>query len=69
MIATTAEKQKYSAVNGTLGNSGDTMDCKATDADPTHGTSDYAASVGAMSKRKVPALGWELKSRLARTFT
>ncbi|CAO2658630.1 Nn.00g063530.m01.CDS01 [Neocucurbitaria sp. VM-36] len=66
MIATTKEKQKFSAVNGALGayNAGPT--CTATDADPSHGTSDYATSVAAMSKRSVGAWGWETRSRLAR---
>lgn len=66
MIATTAEKQHFSAVNGALGqyNAGST--CKSADADPSHGTSDYAASVAAMAKRSVGAWGWETRSRLAR---
>uniref|UniRef100_L2G4P0 Short-chain dehydrogenase, putative n=1 Tax=Colletotrichum fructicola (strain Nara gc5) TaxID=1213859 RepID=L2G4P0_COLFN len=63
MIATTNEKQKFSAVNGKLGNYNAGATCKATDADPSHGTSDYAESVKAMSKREVEAFGWASKSR------
>lgn len=66
MVATTNDKQHFSAVNGALGtyNSGPT--CKSADADPSHGTSDYAKSVVAMAKRSVGAWGWETRSRLAR---
>ncbi|EXF77884.1 hypothetical protein COL5a_001647 [Colletotrichum fioriniae] len=66
MLATTKEKQKFSSVNGALGtyNSGPT--CKATDADPSHGTGDYAESVAAMSKRDVESWGWSTKSRFVR---
>ena len=66
MIATTKEKQKFSAVNGKLGNNGAKMSCKQADADPSHGTSDYAQSVAAMSKRSVPEWGWESRTRMAR---
>ncbi|KXH33015.1 secreted protein [Colletotrichum simmondsii] len=66
MLATTKEKQKFSSVNGALGtyNSGPT--CTATDADPSHGTGDYAESVAAMSKRDVESWGWSTKSRFVR---
>lgn len=66
MLATTKEKQKFSAVDGALGtyNSGPT--CTATDADPSNGTSDYAESVAAMSKRDVEDWGWSTKSRFVR---
>ncbi|KAJ4365130.1 hypothetical protein N0V83_008748 [Neocucurbitaria cava] len=66
MIATTKEKQHFSAVNGALGayNAGPT--CTSADADPNHGTSDYAASVAAMSKRSVSAWGWETRSRFVK---
>lgn len=53
MIGTTAAKQEYSPVDGSLGKSGETMDCTATDAEPSQGTSDYAESVAMMSKRTV----------------
>jgi hypothetical protein len=47
MVGTTASKTSYSAVDGSLGNSGDTMSCTPADADPDHGTNDYAESVKA----------------------
>ncbi|KAI0592638.1 DUF1996 multi-domain protein [Pyrenophora tritici-repentis] len=62
MVGTTSEKQHFAAVTG----SKKASNCKATDADPSHGTSDYAKSVAVMSKRSVEALGWETRSRLAR---
>ncbi|ROV92431.1 hypothetical protein VPNG_09595 [Cytospora leucostoma] len=51
MVATTKEKYTFSAVDGPNGNDGDGSVCKttATDADPDHGTSDYATSVEEMS--------------------
>lgn len=67
MIATTASKRTFSAVDGALGKSGAKMSCSATDADPNQGTSDYAESVTAMGKRSVPAVGWESRTRLARS--
>jgi hypothetical protein len=66
MVATTASKNKYSAVNGALGNDGEKPTCKSADADPEHGTSDYAESVAAMSKRSVPEMGWTSRNRLMR---
>ncbi|KAK3703258.1 hypothetical protein LTR37_014598 [Vermiconidia calcicola] len=60
-------KDEYLSVNGALGNDGDTMSCGATDADPEHGTGDYAESVEVMSKRSVPAFGWTSRNRLARS--
>jgi hypothetical protein len=67
MVATTESKRDFSPVNGALGGYKDGGNCKATDADPTRGTSDYAESVAAMSKRAVDAAGWKSKSRLARS--
>ena len=66
MVAATSEKQHFAAVNGALGayNAGST--CKAQDAEPQLGTSDYAESVAAMAKRSVGAWGWETRNRLAR---
>ncbi|TDZ18066.1 hypothetical protein Cob_v008828 [Colletotrichum orbiculare MAFF 240422] len=63
MLATTREKQKFSAVDGKLGgyNAGPT--CEAADADPSRGTGDYAESVKAMGKREVETWGWQSKSR------
>ncbi|KAI7543075.1 hypothetical protein KC331_g7603 [Hortaea werneckii] len=66
LVDATSEKHDYISVNGALGNDGDEMSCEATDADPNHGTSDYAESVAAMSKRSVPAFGWNSRNRLAR---
>jgi len=59
MVKTTAEKQKFMAVEGKLKAS----NCKATDAEPKKGTSDYAQSVKAMGKREVSAVGWASRSR------
>lgn len=64
MIATTKEKQHFAAVDGERGKAGDKQTCKQKDADPTHGTSDYASSVKAMSKRSVEAAGWTSRSRM-----
>ncbi|KAF2646782.1 secreted protein [Massarina eburnea CBS 473.64] len=66
MIATTKEKQKFSAVDGALGDNGEKMSCTQADADPSHGTSDYAESVAAMSKRSVAEWGWASRARMAR---
>jgi hypothetical protein len=66
MVATTAEKQHFLPVNGKLGKDGAGSTCKGKDADPSHGTSDYAKSIAAMGKRSVGAWGWETRSRLAR---
>jgi hypothetical protein len=66
MVATTSEKQHFAAVDGKLGKDGAGSTCKSADADPSHGTSDYAKSVSAMAKRSVGAWGWETRSRLAR---
>lgn len=66
LVEATADKYDYASVNGALGDDGDVMACSPQDADPEHGTSDYEASVAAMSKRSVPAAGWESRSRFAR---
>ncbi|CAJ2509784.1 Uu.00g056840.m01.CDS01 [Anthostomella pinea] len=73
MVATTSEKEHFLAVNGDRGNAGDLSTCTQTDADPTHGTSDFAESVALMSsssssKRSVPAVGWTSRNRLARSL-
>jgi hypothetical protein len=65
MLATTNEKQHFSAVDGKLGKAGAKPTCKSTDADPSHGTSDYAQSVAAMSKRSVGGW-WQTRSRMVR---
>ncbi|KAF2685472.1 hypothetical protein K458DRAFT_337614 [Lentithecium fluviatile CBS 122367] len=59
MLKTTVEKQKYISVIG----DGETADCTPADPDPDHGTSDYAESVAAMSKRSVGSWGWKSRSR------
>ncbi|KAK2040429.1 secreted protein [Colletotrichum somersetense] len=66
MVATTRDKMKFSAVNGALGAAGSGPTCKAKDADPSHGTGDYAKSVAAMGKRDVGSWGWTSKSRFVR---
>jgi len=58
VIDTTAEKYDFSGVSGPDGDDGAGSICTttATDADPDHGTSDYAESVAAMassSKRQL----------------
>lgn len=63
MVAATSDKRTYASVNGALGNDGEQPNCKATDADPDHGTSDYAESVAAMGKRSVDTMGWQSRSR------
>jgi hypothetical protein len=68
LVEATKEKHKFIPINGRLGNNGDKMSCEATDADPSHGTSDYADSISAMSKRSAPAIGWASRSRLARNI-
>jgi hypothetical protein len=64
MVGTTVEKQKFLAVDGSLGNNGDEPTCTATDADPDNGTSDFEESVAAMSKRAIRSPGWNSRSRL-----
>jgi hypothetical protein len=65
MVATTRDKREFFPVNGSLGGYKDGPKCKATDAEPSKGTSDYAQSVREMQKREVAAFGWESKSRFA----
>lgn len=50
MIATTDEKYTFAGVSGPNGDDGAGSVCTttATDADPDHGTSDYATSVADM---------------------
>lgn len=50
MIATTDEKYDFSGVSGPNGDDGAGSVCTttATDADPDHGTDNYAESVAAM---------------------
>jgi hypothetical protein len=62
MVAATKDKYHFAPVKGRLAASS----CKPKDADPSHGTSNYAQSVAAMAKRSVGAWGWETRSRLAR---
>ncbi|KZL85699.1 oxidoreductase [Colletotrichum incanum] len=67
MVSTTYDKRAFFGVNGALGNFKDYAKCKATDADPSHGTGNYAESVAAMNKRDVDSVGWQSKSRLVRS--
>ncbi|KAL1597074.1 hypothetical protein SLS60_008656 [Paraconiothyrium brasiliense] len=64
MLATTQDKQHFSAVTGSLGT--EQMSCTPTDAEPDKGTSDYAESVSMMGKRSVSAWGWASRSRMSR---
>ena len=66
MVATTSDKYHFAPVNGPLGDYKAGASCEAKDADPSHGTSNFAESVAAMAKRSVSAWGWETRSRLAR---
>jgi hypothetical protein len=59
MLKSTVQKQKYISGIG----DGQTASCTPADADPAHGTSDYAESVAAMSKRSVRPWGWRSRSR------
>ena len=45
MIAATADKRHFVAVDGKLGKSGTTPACTPADAEPERGTSDYAESL------------------------
>lgn len=67
MVPTTSSKRDFFGVNGSRGNYKDYAKCKPRDADPSRGTSDYAESVRAMSKRRVDSAGWQSKSRLNRS--
>ena len=64
MLDTTQQKQKFMAVQGSLGSS--QMSCTPKDAEPEKGTSDYAQSVSLMGKRSVPSWGWASESRMSR---
>ncbi|KAL6703241.1 hypothetical protein ACN47E_010103 [Coniothyrium glycines] len=66
MLAATSEKQHFAPVNGALGQHNAGPTCTSADADPAHGTSDYAESVAAMAQRSIRSLGWETRSRFAR---
>jgi hypothetical protein len=67
MVATTQDKRQFFPVDGALSDFKSGPTCQATDADPSNGTSDYAESVAAMSKRDVSSWGWESKSRFTRS--
>ncbi|RYP43282.1 hypothetical protein DL770_011762 [Monosporascus sp. CRB-9-2] len=64
MVATTSEKYHFAAVDGSLGKNGEKPTCAATDADPSHGTSDFEESVSLMSTRTYSAVGWSSRSRM-----
>ncbi|PSN61112.1 hypothetical protein BS50DRAFT_578526 [Corynespora cassiicola Philippines] len=68
MVEATSSKNKFAAVDGTLGKNGELPSCTPADADPNNGTSDYDESVAAMSKRSVPAAGWASRNRLTRSL-
>lgn len=55
MLAAILEKQHFTAVNGRLSLSGEQPTCESADADPNHGTSDYAESIAALSTMSVGA--------------
>ncbi|KAK7912014.1 hypothetical protein PG985_014495 [Apiospora marii] len=63
MVATTSDKYHFAPVDGDKGKAGDKQTCKQRDADPSHGTSDFAESVKLMGKRSVEAVGWNSRSR------
>ncbi|CAG9954755.1 unnamed protein product [Clonostachys rosea f. rosea IK726] len=66
MVAATASKQTFIAVEGALGS--EKPNCKPADSEPSKGTSDYAQSVALMGKRSVDSAGWTSRSRFARWF-
>lgn len=66
LVEATKDKSHFVDVSGILGNTAST--CKTADADPEHGTSDYAESVSLMGKRSVPAVGWSSRNRIARSI-
>lgn len=68
MVATTEDKREFSPVEGALGSYNAGPTCQSADADPYNGTSDYAESVTAMSKRDVTSWGWHSKSRIRRSI-
>lgn len=65
MVATTSDKREFMAVEGKLGQNGAKPTCKSADKEPNQGTSDYNTSVSMLSKREIPALGWESRTRFA----
>ncbi|EEY14473.1 conserved hypothetical protein [Verticillium alfalfae VaMs.102] len=67
MVPTTSSKRDFFGVNGSRGAYKAGAQCKAIDADPTRGTSDYAKSVVVMGKRSVDSAGWQSRSRLVRS--
>ncbi|CRK15635.1 hypothetical protein BN1708_002825, partial [Verticillium longisporum] len=67
MVTTTSSKRDFFGVSGSRGAYKAGAQCKATDADPTRGTSDYAKSVAVMGKRSVDSAGWQSRSRLVRS--
>ncbi|KAF2035634.1 secreted protein [Setomelanomma holmii] len=65
MVATTKSKMEFSGVDGKLGSYKAGSTCKSADAEPDKGTSDYAASVAAMSKRSIGRWAAETIKRFA----
>lgn len=66
LLDSTKDKRTFFAVEGKRGGYKDYANCKTKDAEPTKGTSDFAESVRAMSKRSVEAAGWLSRSRFLR---
>lgn len=64
LVDATAQKLEYISVNDDLGKDGDKPTCKATDADPTNGTGDYAQSIMSMRMRSAAGAGWSSRNRM-----
>lgn len=64
MVATTAEKQHFAAVNGALGKDGDDANCTPKDAEPGKGSNEKGYKP--VAKRAVDAWGWVSGSRFFR---
>ena len=65
MVATTATKHEFQAVDGALGKNGVLPACTPKDADPSNGVSTYAESVKILGQRAVDAVA-ELVRRVPR---
>ncbi|KAF2184485.1 hypothetical protein K469DRAFT_727376 [Zopfia rhizophila CBS 207.26] len=52
MMTKASDKKDFVRVNGSHGNSAKKSSCKPKDADPSHGTSDYATSVHMMNGKR-----------------
>lgn len=56
MVAATASKNTFAAVDGALGKNGVLPACTPADADPNNGVSTYAESVAILGTRAVDAI-------------